>query len=45
MYQDLKDLYVKCLPEIAKFELKIINFQGELKKTDLIIRQFDEALS
>ena len=25
-YDDLKDLYHRCLPEIAKFEEKIMNF-------------------
>ena len=44
-YDDLKDLYVKCMPQLAKFEQKIINFTSENEKQQLIIRRFDEMLS
>ena len=44
-YSDLKDLYAKCIPELAKFEQKIIDYEGELRKLELIIRKFDETLS
>jgi len=41
----LKELYKKVIPEIAKFELKIIDFQLTADKNNLIMRNFDEALS
>lgn len=44
-YKDLKDLYHKTLPEIAKFEQKIINFQAENDKHIDIINRFDEHLT
>ena len=44
-YNDLKDLYAKTLPELAKFEQKIINFEQEIEKCNMIIRRFDEHLS
>ena len=31
-YNDLKDLYNKCIPELAKFESKIIEFHTEVEK-------------
>lgn len=43
-YEDLRDLYKKCLPEILKFEQKLINYQGEIDRTHLIIRKFDEQM-
>ena len=45
LYEDLKSLNTKVLPEIAKFEQKIINFDGDLEKKSLMIRQFDQTLS
>lgn len=44
-YDDLKDLYTKCVPELAKFEQKIINFTSDYEKCQLIIRRFDEELA
>ena len=44
-YDDLKDLYKKVIPQLAKFEQKIIDCQSELNQTALIIRQFDENIS
>ena len=44
-YQDLKDLYRKCIPELAKFETKIINCETEINKMHLIMRKFDETLA
>lgn len=41
-YDDLKDLYTKCVPELAKFEQKIYNFSSDYEKQKLIIRNFDE---
>ena len=44
-YNDLKELYSKCVPEIARFEQKIIDFNLEIDKNYLIIRRFDENLA
>ena len=44
-YKDLKDLYHKCLPEIAKFEQKIINFQTETEQHVAVLNRFDENLT
>ena len=43
-YKDLKKLHAIVIPEIAKFELKMINYQSNLDQHDLIIRNFDEVL-
>ena len=44
-YEDMKDLYSKVIPEIAKFEQKIMDFEVNVQKNDLIIRQFDETIA
>ena len=44
-YEDLKDLYGKVVPEISKFEQKIIDVEGSLKNNNIIIRQFDENIT
>lgn len=44
-YQDLKELYNRVMPEIVKFEDKIIQFNLELDQNRAIIRQFDENLT
>jgi hypothetical protein len=33
------------MPEIKKFEDKIINFSISLEKTDIIMRRFDEIMT
>ena len=38
LYEDLISLNTKVLPEINKFEQKIINFGGDLEKKSLMIR-------
>ena len=43
-YNDLKELYQRCIPEIAKFEQRIIDFQGSIDRFNEIIRHFDESL-
>lgn len=43
-YEDLRDLYNKCIPEISKFEGKLIDIQGDIEKSNMIIRQFDENI-
>ena len=45
LYDDLKTLYSKVIPEIAKFEQKIINFNTAIEKNHLIIREFDNSMS
>ena len=40
----MKDLYGKVIPEIAKFEDKLITFQFDVDSHKTIIRQFDEIL-
>ena len=44
-YDDLKDLYSKTIPEIEKFEEKIIDYNLELEKIHIILRRFDEIMS
>ena len=36
---------MKCVPELARFESKIIDFILEIDKNSLIIRRFDENLA
>ena len=45
MYDDLKVLYGKVIPEIAKFEQKIIGFNCDIEKQNLILREFDSNLA
>eukprot|EP00347_Sterkiella_histriomuscorum_P010846 403374700 len=45
LYDDLKDLYQKAIPEIQKFEHKIIDYNAELEKVQVIVRRFDEIVS
>ena len=45
MYDDLKDLYNKCLPELAKFEIKMGQYETDAKKQELMIARFDEVLA
>lgn len=44
-YDDLKDLYAKTMPEIKKFEDKIVQFGVDLEKIDIILRRFDEVIT
>lgn len=44
-YDDLKDLYSKVLPPIAKFEQKLINYYHDNAKTELIVRRFDQVIA
>jgi hypothetical protein len=44
-YDDLKDLYNKVLPELAKFEQKMANYEIEATKYQMMIARFDETLS
>ena len=44
-YNDLRDLYNKVIPEIAKFEEKILVFGSEIEMIRVIIRKFDENIT
>lgn len=44
-YEDLKDHYKKTIPELAKFEQKLINFHDDLERKSQIIAEFDKTLS
>lgn len=37
-YEDLKDLYKRVIPEISKFEQKIVEFEENMNNSNLIIR-------
>lgn len=43
-FEDLKDLYQRVIPEISRFEGKIIDFNQQTEKLNEIVRQFDENL-
>ena len=43
-YEDLKELYQRCIPEIGKFEHRILEFSREVEKFNFIIRKFDEDM-
>lgn len=45
LYDDLKDLHNKCIPEIAKFESRLIELDSLYEKNNLIIREFDNSLA
>ena len=45
LYEDLKDLQRLCIPPMAKFEQKIIDFTRAMDQSAEIIRRFDEALA
>ena len=43
-YEELKDLYRRCLPAISGFEDKLKEYWTELEKAQLMMRRFDEVL-
>ena len=45
LYSDLKELHNLVIPEIGKFENRIISFNTEIEKTNLIIEQFDHSIA
>ena len=45
LYDDLKELHNKVLPEIAKFEQRIIELDSLHEKNNLIIREFDNSIA
>ena len=44
LYDDLKDLYRKCLPSISSFEDKLSEYYTELDKIKVMMLRFDEVL-
>lgn len=44
-YNDLKLLYNKFMPELARFEQKILDFSLQVDQIKLIIRRFDETVT
>ena len=45
VYDDLKELYSRCLPAISGFEDKLQEFETEQSKINLVVRRFDEVIS
>lgn len=45
LYEDLKILHNKVMPEIQKFEERLISCDRELQKTSMIIQQFDNHMA
>ena len=43
-YEELKDLYRRCLPAISGFEDKLKEYWTEMQKTQLMMRRLDEIL-
>lgn len=44
-YSDFKSLYNKCIPEISRFEQRLIDFDASLKQQELILHRFDELVT
>jgi len=44
-YEDLRELYNKVVPEIIKFESKIMDYQADLNNMKVIVRKFDEDIT
>jgi hypothetical protein len=44
-YSDLKELYSKCIPELAKFEAKMVDHQTGYQRMEDIIARFDKLLT
>ena len=43
-YEDLRDLYAKVIPEISKFEQRLIDFKTSTDNCEQIVRSLDELL-
>ena len=43
-YSDLKELYAKCIPPLAKFEQKLIDYQNDYIRIENIITDFDKHM-
>ena len=44
-YEDLRDLYKRCLPEIQNFEKKILDHETDLQQFQSIIANFDKVIA
>lgn len=44
LYDDLRELYGKCLPAIASFEDKLLEYYNEQDTVKQMLRRFDEVL-
>lgn len=44
-YEDLKELYQKCIPELAKFEVKMIDYSDQIEQCKQIIEHFDKVMT
>ena len=45
LYQDYKDLYTRTVPEVKKFEEKMIKHDVDMQKTLAMVRRFDEVVT
>ena len=45
LYSDFRDLYDKTLPEIVKFEQRIINITKDMEDSKSIITSFDKLIA
>jgi predicted nucleic acid-binding Zn-ribbon protein len=45
VYDDLKELYQRCLPPISNFEETLKDYSDEIAKIKIMVRSFDETLS
>ena len=43
-YQDLKDLYKKCIPQLAKFEQKMMDFKSNYERMEDVVVEFDKHM-
>ena len=45
LYSDFRELYNKVLPEINKFETRIIQLSENMERNNEIVREFDSLIS
>jgi hypothetical protein len=45
LYDDLKNLHTMVLPEIAKFENKLLENQNRVDQFELVVRDLDEVVT
>ena len=45
LYEDFKELYSKVMPEINKFEQRIIVINENIENNNRIVRDFDSSIS
>ena len=44
-FEDFKDLYDRCLPQIQRFEKRLVDFDLNNARMHEIVRSFDENIS